>query len=224
MSNTTKNNVLLIAPQLETFVRNTRQSILCDISAAVDSREYTINIDNVPLSITSVVSATRLTIAAQFVAEINSAYSNSLVAKDNLDGTFVINVKDSNSYVNIDSDTDLYMLTSISQISRRGELLFDLVLEDVAIVCTEEWFKTEQERAQRYLTAHILTVLQDAGIDTSNTRSAGDIIKERVNEVELWYSDGATDKIVNLGDTDLLSTPYGKTFLEIRSRRSMVFI
>lgn len=223
MSNTTKENVLLIASQLETFVRNTRQLVLLTVDIAADSREYTVNVDNVPSTVTSGVGATLETIRDLLLAKLISDYSTIEFAASSTD-KITASPKDSNTYVNIDSDTDLYITTTVEQIARRGELLFDLVLDDVAIVCTEEWFRTEQERAQRYLAAHILTVLKDAGFNPANARSAGDIIKERVDEVELWYSDGAANNVVSLGDSDLLSTPFGKVFLEIRSRHSVVFM
>jgi len=96
--------------------------------------------------------------------------------------------------------------------------LWELVLSDVALLVTSGVYGTSQEIAQRYLCAHMLTVLKninggDGSIDESSF--AGATTKEKIDDIEKDYSNLVSDlKNGNRYDT----TMYGVQFNIIRKR------
>lgn len=86
---------------------------------------------------------------------------------------------------------------------------FKLILSDVSARVSKGIYSTDQEIAQRYLTAHILTVI---GPDNSK-QGSGAIISERIKDHEVRYA-GSFSKI-----DDYNSTAYGRLYKQVRNRR-----
>jgi len=219
MADTTKNAVLSLARELTIFVRNIRQEAVLTVVSAEDSTAYTVTIDTVDYTITSGASATVEDIAAALKVEIDNA-TLSLVITDNVDGTLTIISSDAAIRFDIDADLDANISVEITVVQHLGEDLFDMILADVALEVTEERYRTEEERAQRYLAAHLLTLLRKFEFSSD---SIGDVIRDKVGDVETWYSDSAINTDMS-SDIGLRTTPYGRTYMSIRSRHSVCFI
>jgi hypothetical protein len=84
----------------------------------------------------------------------------------------------------------------------------DLILGDVAGQITSSIYGTKQERAQRYLAAHLLSL---AFSSSTGTGGGGALKREKVGDEEIEYF-GSTSKDANGYD----ETPYGRTYLDIR--------
>ena len=86
--------------------------------------------------------------------------------------------------------------------------LIALILEDVAQSVSAAIFGTKQERAQRYLAAHLLTL---SGAISSNAGKAGPVTAEKVGDVSTSYW------MLNLKDTNRYDeTVYGRQYMAIR--------
>lgn len=85
----------------------------------------------------------------------------------------------------------------------------DLILADVASEVRQSVFGSKQERAQRYLAAHYLTLSNPA----TSSGSSGPVTKEKVGDVEKSYGDSSNAKGAQIG---LSETSYGRTYLQIR--------
>lgn len=84
-----------------------------------------------------------------------------------------------------------------------------LILSDVQSEVTQGVFGSKQERAQRYLAAHYLTLSNPA----TSSGSSGAIKKEKVGDIEKEYTDSSKVKGAQIG---LSETSYGRTYLSIR--------
>ncbi len=80
-----------------------------------------------------------------------------------------------------------------------------LILADVAAEVSSSVYGANQERAQRYLAAHYLTL-----INSSSKQSSGPVVSETVGQVSKTYAQSSMSK------NDYSSTVYGQTFLGIR--------
>jgi len=80
---------------------------------------------------------------------------------------------------------------------------FDLVIADVALEVLSADYGTQQERGQRYLAAHFLTLTQRKG--------SGAVTWDKVGEVEKRFQNLATG-----GESTLGETSYGVEFMRIR--------
>ena len=85
----------------------------------------------------------------------------------------------------------------------------DLILSDVNDEVKQGVFGAKQERAQRYLAAHYLTLSNPA----TSSGSSGAVKREKVGEVEKEYSDASKVKGAQVGYSE---TSYGRTYLQIR--------
>lgn len=225
MANTNKDNVLTLAPELTTFIQNTREIINITINTAEDDRDYTITIDDIDYTIDSGAGATVSSIATALKAKIDLA-SLGLNIVDNLDGTLAITSENSGIRFDINSDIDQYITVELDTIAGLGSNLLRLIMYDVQAECTYQIYKDEQERAQRYLAAHLLTVLYQisSGASSSSSTPSGNIIREKVGDVETWYSDAGFSVKLNGSEFDLMSTTYGRVFLGIQKRHAGRFI
>ncbi len=88
--------------------------------------------------------------------------------------------------------------------------LFDLILADVALEVSSAGYGAKQEQAQRYLTAHYLTI-SGAGASGSSSNS-GSVKKEKVGEVEIEYSDGLSSVLSSVKASRYDETKYGRLF------------
>lgn len=87
-------------------------------------------------------------------------------------------------------------------------LLWDTILNDVADDVTASVFGTKQERAQRYLAAHLLTLSRP---QDRNPHASGPITSEKTGPLAVSY---ANPKVNSNGELD--STSYGREFMRIR--------
>ena len=85
-----------------------------------------------------------------------------------------------------------------------------LILADVSDEVKQGIFGAKQERAQRYLAAHYLTLSNPA----TSSGSSGAVKKEKVGDVEKEYTDASKMKGSQVGYSE---TSYGRTYLQIRS-------
>lgn len=91
--------------------------------------------------------------------------------------------------------------------------IVDLILEDVAAQIREAVYGTKQERAQRYLAAHFLTLINQ-GASGASSGASGPVEKEKVGDVEIKYS---TSVLSNLSDVNRYDeTKYGRVYMIIR--------
>lgn len=84
-----------------------------------------------------------------------------------------------------------------------------IILEDVASEVKQGVFGSKQERAQRYLAAHYLTLSNPA----TSSGSSGAVKREKVGDVEKEYTDASQLKGSQVGYSE---TSYGRTYLQIR--------
>jgi len=213
MANTTKAAVLLLAPELAIKVTNRAQQNLISVVTVANSTQYSVSVNGTVYTITSAsTGATAMSIAAQLVAAILSA---DVVVFNNLNGTFTITTVSLTVPATVIVSANL--TNDISVYSYMGDDLCTMILADVVLQVIEEIFKTEQERAQRYLAAHLLTL---ANVDPTASNNGGDYIREVVGDVE-YYKNGA-DK--DAGEAFYGLTTYGVVFWEIYQRHFFRFL
>lgn len=94
------------------------------------------------------------------------------------------------------------------ELSEVNITLFNKVLADVVLLVSSQ-FGSKRDMAQRYLTAHILTVLLQDSADTIS----GPIRSERAGQEEIEYSEG---QISDFSRYDL--TKYGQLYMSIQKR------
>lgn len=87
--------------------------------------------------------------------------------------------------------------------------IVNLFLADVASEVKQGVFGPKQERAQRYLAAHYLTLSNPA----TSSGSSGAVKREKVGDIEKEYTDASKAKGTQIGYNE---TSYGRTFLQIR--------
>ena len=98
--------------------------------------------------------------------------------------------------------------------------LVELILEDVVAQIREAVYSSKQERAQRYLAAHLLTLIKQ-GSDGANSGASGPVEKEKVGDVEIKYS---TAIVSNLSDVNRYDeTKYGRVYMIIRKGCVLAF-
>lgn len=91
--------------------------------------------------------------------------------------------------------------------------IWTLILADVAAEISSSVYGTSQERAQRYLAAHYLAIINSGG-----NQNAGAVISETVGQVSKTYAQGDyVDK------NRLDETGYGRMFNQIRRGRVVGF-
>ncbi len=89
-----------------------------------------------------------------------------------------------------------------------NDKLVDLILEDVAGQITSAKYGSKEERAQRYLAAHFLSLAKQAG---EGVGGSGPVEKEKVGDVEVQYG-----KADFADKTRYDETSYGRTYMSIR--------
>jgi len=106
---------------------------------------------------------------------------------------------------------DLVLVIAPELADITNNLLWDTILADVADDIVVSVFGTKQERAQRYLAAHLLTLSNPD--PNRNPLASGPIISEKTGPLSVTY--GRSSWIVK-GDGNLDLTSYGKQFKAIR--------
>lgn len=213
MADTTKANILRIAPELGVKINNVAKVVLVSISTVTDSTGYTVTLDGNDYTINSGVSATAVSIAAALVAEI-TAIEYTVV--DNLNGTFSIVAASAGTDFTVAVTTELsYQVTTKNY---DGDALFDLILGDVITQVTEDNFGDEEERAQRYLTAHILSL---TNVDEDGNAVDLEFTSEAVGDVQ--YKKDAKSK-QGKDESYYKSTSYGAIYYDIYLRHYFRFL
>ena len=206
MANTTKANVLLIAPELSTYISNVAQVYRISVNTVSNAQLYSITINSRTASYTSDATATAVEIVAGLISaiEANSILNAFVSCLNALDGTFTITAKTAGTAYTISVSSKL-TATSLTA-NYNGDGLFNLILKDVEEEITTYTVNTEtQEKAQRYLMAHLLTV-HYSGIQ-------GNVKSESVGRASVTYMGG------DMFDPDMLSrTRYGAEFWRIWKR------
>lgn len=214
MANTTKENVLIIAPELAAKVNNVAKQVLVSISVVANATVYSVIINRTTYSITSAATgATASTIAAQLVAAISP--STVVLVLNNGNGTFLLISNDAEVAVTLYISAN--MTSQVTVENHLGDTLFNMILADCIIQVTEDIFETEQERAQRYLMAHLLSLYNP---DTTGAHVNNDVIREIVGDVEFYTSGGGN----TTQDTFFGKTVYGVIYLEIYHRHFFRFV
>ena len=228
--NTSIQNILTIAPALISLYDNNTQHTTLQLNKVVNNTDYLIILDTVEFTTNSGVGKTIEELADAIITTLNAG-QNAVIFEKDIVTTALVTIAstpaDSNIAYLIDISKCPYMEITTKVPPKFGYNLFSLVLEDVKIVVKENRYKDAQERAQRYLAAHILTVLDNifktAPIVGGGT--AGPITREVVGDVEVWYSDkGGSASAVSNADDELKTTTYGRVFMGIRSRHAIVFV
>lgn len=107
------------------------------------------------------------------------------------------------------ADTTAQNVLAIApELSGMPNATIDLILADVADQVSEAVFGRKQERAQRYLAAHLLTLIKQAG---EGGGKSGPVVSERTGDVSTTY---ANPEIQLSNRYDL--TAYGQEFNNIR--------
>lgn len=185
---TTKERVLLVAPELFDLLQNSKQIDLIEVTDVIKEENYIVTINNIDYVYTATATPTKENI----VTGLMNAITAELELKDNLDGSFRIS---KNAEYSIATGTKLE-LTRISNY-KNADTLFDMYLDDVKAELTDV-ITSAKEKCQRYLIAHLLTL---HGQNTGNTKS------ESVGRASVTYAGG------DLLDPDMLSrTKYGAEF------------
>ena len=118
---------------------------------------------------------------------------------------------------NTTKDNVLKIAPELSVIT--DDTIWDLILEDVKDHTAAVW-GTNQEKAQRYLAAHLLTLAVSPFTGGISAASGGARTKEKVGEVEVNYK----DVLSSLSDSNRYdTTKYGMIYNLIR-RQSIVAI
>ena len=131
------------------------------------------------------------------------------------DGSFYIIMNEAATTVLVECSSNL-VLTAVD-LPFAGDTLFSLILADAIIEITEERYDTEEERAQRYLIAHILTL---ANIDPENVDNDSNIIKAAVGDVQYERGSGSGTALEEF----YAQTSYGLIFYQIWLRHYFRFI
>lgn len=210
MANTTKTNVLIIAPELTSIIDNTAQVDLISVVTVTNTETYSNTINGTTVSYTSDGTATKYEIVTGLISAIQgNSTTNALVScTNNGDGTYYLTSKTAGTAVTILVSSKLSKTNIVANFN--GDSLFNLILTDVIEEIDTLSINTEtQEKAQRYLTAHILS-LQQSG-------SHGNVRSESVGRASITYAGG------DMFDPDMLSrTRYGAEFLRIwKKNRSL---
>lgn len=188
---TTKERVLLGAPELFDLLQNSKQIDLIEVTDVVKETNYTVTINNVDYVHTTTTTPTKENIVTGLI----NAITADLELKNNLDGSFRVS---KNAEYSITTGTKLE-LTGISSY-KNADTLFNMYLDDVKAELSDI-VTGAKEKCQRYLLAHLLTL---HGQNTGNAKS------ESVGRASVTYTGG------DMLDPDMLSrTKYGAEFWRI---------
>lgn len=98
--------------------------------------------------------------------------------------------------------------------------IVDLILADVAEQITSTVYGRRREIAQRYLAAHLLTLINQ-GANGVSAGTSGPISEEKVGDVQIKY---ASDSFAKLSDASRYDeTKYGRYYMSIRKGRVFPF-
>lgn len=217
MADTTKAKVLLLAPELTEYTENFKQVTSFFVSDVIDSEDYTITINSTDFTINSGVSATAVSIAAALTAAVNAGAEPVTADDDDENGSFLVMADVAGTPFTVRSDNNITHSDLVE--NWNGEDIFDMMLADVILEVKESRYFNEEERAQRYLCAHLFTKIKEIK-DNPNAAVAG-LQREKVGDVENWFGLPMYEYAKGSGYN---TTKYGQVFIGIKQRYSMRFI
>ena len=217
MADTTKEKVLLLAPELTSVSSNIRQVTFFFIQDVIDSEDYTININGTDFTVNSGVGATAASIAALLAIDINAGAEPVIADDDDEDGSFLVMATTAGTAFTFEVDNNI--TGSYITENWNGEDLFDMMLADAILEIKESRYFNEEERAQRYLLAHLLTKVKQIKSNPNSTIAG--LQREKVGDVENWYGLPMYEYAKGTGYN---TTKYGQMFIGIKQRYSMRFI
>lgn len=216
MANTTKANVLMIAPELGVKINDILQSSIVTVEDVLENTEYRLVINGTEYSIISGAPTSEAEILLALLTEIESI--EGIIARITSDGLVIDGTAE---FISFELVVSSNLINTLVRASKDNNSLFELILADVILQVTEvdpTRFREEQERAQRYLVAHLLTLLNtdpDAG-DLSTPFN-----KEYVGDVQYHYD---SMSLRTADEAFFMRTPYGEVFYEIYKRRYFRFL
>jgi len=92
-----------------------------------------------------------------------------------------------------------------------------IILSDVSASVTYSIYGAQQERAQRYLAAHLLTLSIDSPLRSSG--ASGPITSEKTSEVSVNYAQSKRKRQSQYDETS-----YGRIFAQIRKNKIIPFL
>jgi len=92
-----------------------------------------------------------------------------------------------------------------------------IILADVAAAVTYSIYGAQQERAQRYLAAHLLTL--SANVPLRSPGASGPVTSEKTSEVGVSYAQSKSKR-----QTQYDETSYGRIFAQIRKNKIIPFL
>lgn len=217
MANTTKERVLLIAPELATKINNVYQKTQIAIVSFDEGLDFEIMVNDYTAFFTSDSTTTKNDVLPILMDLLNN----------NLEGITaymegeLLSLEGSDDHITFYVAVNATLSNTIITEGKDNDSLFQLVLEDIIIQVTEEdpvRFREEQERAQRYLVAHLLTLIN---MDPNDLAFAKPIVKEYVGDVQYHYESRA---LKSMDEAFFLTTPYGEVFYDIYKRRYFRFL
>lgn len=216
LENTTLERVLIIAPELRAKVTNIAQINDIEVFDAQYETEYTVTLNDIVIEIISPAEGESENLKEEIIQLIYDELEDEEVLIENNVSSIRLKAVEPGQafYLSVSDNLTLNNVTS----NYNGQELFELLLEDVILQVTELNFKSEMERAQRYLLAHLLTL---TNVDSEEEPDASDIIQETVGDISYRY--GSID-YSKLDDIFYGKTPYGVVFYEIMLRRWFRFI
>jgi len=200
MADTTKENVLIIAPELA--ITNIAQVNRIAVNTVTNNAVYSTTINDVMATYTSDGSATNLKIVAGLILALQTDPDTNadVSCLNTLDGTFLVTSKTAGTPFTVAVSSKL--TATLDTANFDGDTLFDLILDDVKEELSTYGICTNyQEKAQRYLIAHLLTI---------NNQSAIQGVSESIGRASVTYAGG------DMFDPNMLKrTKYGAEFLRI---------
>lgn len=204
MADTTKANVLLIAPELASVISNVAQMDFIEVNTVSNTQIYSVTINATTVSFTSDASATaaEIIIGIKAAIEANSVTNALVTVTNNLDGTCYLTAKTAGTAYTLLVSAKLTSTNKVENYD--GDELFDLILDDVSDeITTLDIVEAYQEKAQRFLCAHLIylqTVADASGLTATS---------ESIGKASVSYSDKYID------EDELKKTRWGVEFLRI---------
>lgn len=201
MSNTTVARILAVAPDLSS--KYAAQVSTVTVTAA--NLKTTVTIDGVAYHANAGATVmTKAAIADELAAALNAALFATLTAVA-VDGVITLTaITVGVGFVPVGT-TNCSVLTTTANSD-----VFAMVMADAVLQCSYDVYGDRQEEAQRYLCAHLLTCLATS---TGDAVPSGPMTKEKVGNVEVWYSDSGVDSHPDITRYD--STEFGRRFQQI---------
>lgn len=203
---TSRDNILLIAPELAELLTSIAQVLKVTVATALNSTAYIVQINSSTATYTSDTAATTAEITAGLVSAINTL-SAGVTAIDNGDGT--LNITANTAGTAFTCTTGNYLSQTTVQANYDYIQVYNLVVNYVALTVGFK-FKSFMLMAQTYLAAHLFSL-----ISSTNTGAGaggnGNIQSQSVGSVSVTYA-----QILPKFSTQYDATKYGREFGNIR--------